>query len=71
MNKWNIPEHCEESGFIQFKSEYNKHLLVVSLYMFLFFQEHKKVLYYFPKNADIDTKVKHVGLCEAIVTFTQ
>ncbi|KAL4239339.1 vacuolar fusion protein ccz1 [Mactra antiquata] len=34
-------------------------------------EEHKKIMYYYPKNADIDTKIKHVGLCEAIITFTQ
>jgi len=39
--------------------------------IFSVLQEHKKVLYYFPKNTDLDTKVKQVGLCEAMVTFTQ
>lgn len=34
-------------------------------------EEHKKILFYYPKNTDIDTQIKHVGLCEAIVTFTQ
>lgn len=34
-------------------------------------EEHKKIMYYYPKSVDVDTKIKNVGLCEAIVTFTQ
>lgn len=34
-------------------------------------EEHKKIMFYYPKNTDIDTKIKNIGLCEAIVTFTQ
>ncbi|XP_060572399.1 vacuolar fusion protein CCZ1 homolog [Ruditapes philippinarum] len=33
-------------------------------------EEHKKIMFYFPKNTDIDTQIKTIGLCEAIVTFT-
>ena len=36
---------------------------------FFFLQEEKKVMFYFPDDADIDTKVKNVGLAEAIVQF--
>lgn len=28
-------------------------------------------MYYYPTNVDIDTKIKQVGLCEAIITFTR
>ena len=34
------------------------------------FQEHKKILYYYPPAADIDDKIKQVGFCEAIIQFT-
>ncbi|XP_064640099.1 vacuolar fusion protein CCZ1 homolog [Lineus longissimus] len=34
-------------------------------------EEHKKILYYYPSDTDIDTKIKDVGLCEAIVKFTE
>ncbi|KAH3863474.1 vacuolar fusion protein CCZ1 homolog [Dreissena polymorpha] len=34
-------------------------------------EEHKKIMYYYPTNVDIDTKIKQVGLCEAIITFTR
>ena len=37
----------------------------------LSFQEHKKILYYHPPDVDIDTKIKNVGLCEAVVKFTE
>ena len=30
-----------------------------------------KIMYYYPKNTDIDTKIKTIGLCEAIVKFTE
>ncbi|XP_052814392.1 vacuolar fusion protein CCZ1 homolog isoform X2 [Mya arenaria] len=32
-------------------------------------EEHKKIMFYYPKTEDIDTKIKKVGLCEALVTF--
>ena len=35
------------------------------------FQEHKKILYYYPPETDIDDKIKEVGLCEAVVQFTK
>lgn len=30
-----------------------------------------KILYYFPGEAHIDTKIKNVGLTEAIIKFTE
>ncbi|KAL3878000.1 hypothetical protein ACJMK2_035641 [Sinanodonta woodiana] len=33
-------------------------------------EEEKKIMYYYPKNVDTDTKIKQIGLCEAIVQFT-
>lgn len=33
-------------------------------------EEEKKIMFYFPEEVDIDTKVKNVGLAEAIVQFT-
>lgn len=43
------------------------------LHPFIFFcsQEEKKVLFYFPGSASIDTKIKDIGLCEAIIKFTK
>lgn len=32
--------------------------------------EHKKILFYFPHSVPLDTKIKQIGLCEAIITFT-
>ncbi|XP_013787022.1 vacuolar fusion protein CCZ1 homolog, partial [Limulus polyphemus] len=34
-------------------------------------QELKKILYYYPDLADTDTKIKNVGLCEALIKFTE
>ena len=28
-------------------------------------------MYYFPKNTDLDSQIKIVGLCEAITNFTK
>lgn len=33
-------------------------------------EEEKKIMFYHPKSTDIDSKIKHVGLCEAIVQFS-
>ncbi|XP_063445038.1 vacuolar fusion protein CCZ1 homolog [Mytilus trossulus] len=33
--------------------------------------EEKKIMYYYPKNDHIDTKIKQIGLCEAICKFTE
>lgn len=33
-------------------------------------EEHKKILYYYPEGADLDTRIRNVGLCEAIIKFT-
>ncbi|KAK2152106.1 hypothetical protein LSH36_339g00079 [Paralvinella palmiformis] len=33
-------------------------------------EEHKKILFFHPPATDIDTKIKNVGLCEAITKFT-
>ena len=34
-------------------------------------QEHMKVLYYYPEDLELDTKVKAVGLSEGFVNFTR
>uniref|UniRef100_K1PLK1 Uncharacterized protein n=1 Tax=Magallana gigas TaxID=29159 RepID=K1PLK1_MAGGI len=34
-------------------------------------EEHKKIVFFYPKETDIDTQIKHIGLCEAIVRFTE
>lgn len=34
------------------------------------FQEEKKIMFYSPEEADIDTKVKNIGLAEAIAQFS-
>lgn len=33
-------------------------------------EEEKQIMYYYPRGADIDTKIKQIGLCEAICKFT-
>lgn len=37
----------------------------------LLLQEKNKVLFYYPSNTEIDTQIKDVGLCEAIIKFTR
>uniref|UniRef100_G3MQL6 CCZ1/INTU/HSP4 first Longin domain-containing protein n=1 Tax=Amblyomma maculatum TaxID=34609 RepID=G3MQL6_AMBMU len=34
-------------------------------------EEHKKIIYYFPEDAEQDVKLRNVGICEALVNFTQ
>lgn len=34
-------------------------------------EEEKKIMFYHPKSNDIDTQIKQVGLCEAVVKFTE
>nr|XP_022313325.1 vacuolar fusion protein CCZ1 homolog isoform X2 [Crassostrea virginica] len=34
-------------------------------------EEHKKIVFFHPKETDIDNQIKHIGLCEAIVRFTE
>ena len=34
-------------------------------------QEEKKILYYHPAEVDLDTKIRDVGLVEAISKFTE
>ncbi|XP_033735365.1 vacuolar fusion protein CCZ1 homolog [Pecten maximus] len=34
-------------------------------------EEEKKIMFYHPKSNDIDTRIKQVGLCEAVVKFTE
>lgn len=46
-------------------------LLYFSIHIFIYLQEEKKIMYYYPKNTDIDTKIKQIGLCEAICKFTE
>ena len=38
---------------------------------FFSYQEHKKIVFFHPKETDIDNQIKHIGLCEAIVRFTE
>lgn len=38
--------------------------------VFVIQQEHKKVLFYHPNDIELNTKIKDVGLSEAIITFT-
>lgn len=33
-------------------------------------EESKKVIFFYPKNTDYDTRMKNVGLCEAIIKFS-
>ncbi|XP_054714280.1 vacuolar fusion protein CCZ1 homolog [Uloborus diversus] len=33
--------------------------------------EHRKLLYYYPDNVDINAKARSVGLCEALIKFTE
>lgn len=35
------------------------------------FQERKKIMFYYPPENELDTKIKDIGLCEAIVKFTK
>ena len=37
----------------------------------MLYQEEKKILFYSPLDIDIDTKVKDIGLSEAIIKFTK
>ncbi|XP_062573305.1 vacuolar fusion protein CCZ1 homolog [Saccostrea cucullata] len=34
-------------------------------------EEHKKIVFFHPKDTDIDSQIKHIGLCEAIVRFNR
>ncbi|ESO93330.1 hypothetical protein LOTGIDRAFT_216156 [Lottia gigantea] len=34
-------------------------------------EEEKKTLYFFPSTTDIDSQIKAIGLCEAVVKFTE
>lgn len=34
-------------------------------------EEYNKVFYYFPEETDVNTKVRCVGLCEAVIKFTE
>lgn len=51
-------------------------IVFISLYSlidwinFFLIQEEKKILFYYPHSVAIDTKIKHIGLCEAIIKFT-
>jgi len=33
-------------------------------------QEHKKILFYYPTDVELDTKIRQIGLCEAVIKFT-
>ncbi|XP_074648417.1 vacuolar fusion protein CCZ1 homolog [Tubulanus polymorphus] len=34
-------------------------------------EEENKIMFYFPPATDIDTKIKDIGLCEAVIKFTE
>ena len=34
-------------------------------------EEHKKLLFYSPKEEPLDTKIQNIGFCEAVVKFTE
>lgn len=34
-------------------------------------QEAKKVLFYYPTDVELDTKIRQIGLCEAVIKFTR
>ncbi|CAF3365031.1 unnamed protein product [Rotaria sp. Silwood1] len=34
-------------------------------------QEHRKILYYYPSNVDIDRQIRTIGYCEGLVKFTE
>ena len=42
-----------------------------SCLMFLLQQEKEKIVLYIPPGENIDRKIKNIGLCEALVKFTQ
>jgi len=33
-------------------------------------QEDKKILFYYPTDVELDTKIRQIGLCEAVIKFT-
>lgn len=33
-------------------------------------EESKKIIFYYPEKTDIDTRIKNIGLCEAIIKFS-
>lgn len=39
--------------------------------LFHFQQEKEKIVLYIPTGEDLDKKIKNIGLCEALVKFTQ
>lgn len=41
------------------------------MFIYLFFQEKEKIVLYIPTGEDLDKKIKNIGLCEALVKFTQ
>ncbi|CAF0741220.1 unnamed protein product [Rotaria sordida] len=34
-------------------------------------QEHRKILYYYPSNVDIDRQIRTIGYCEGLIQFTE
>jgi len=34
-------------------------------------QEEKKIMFYYPTDVELDTKIRQIGLCEAIIKFTR
>jgi len=41
------------------------------IYVLLFVQENKKILFYYPMEVELDTKIRQIGLCEAVMKFTR
>lgn len=42
-----------------------------SCLLFFLCQEKEKIVLYIPPGENIDRKIKNIGLCEALVKFTQ
>ena len=43
---------------------------LILVYFGLRLQEEQKILYYHPENESVNKKVRNIGLCEALVNFT-
>lgn len=50
---------------------YEGHWWAVSIIKFDYFQEEKKVLFYYPYDSSADERIKNVGLSEAIIKFSK
>jgi len=43
----------------------------IATYCGFYVQEAKKVLFYYPADVELDTKIRQIGLCEAVIKFTR